>query len=47
MKFNNVPHIFHDLSVKTCLPTDTKFDDPIVVHSLTNPLRSKIFNLNV
>ena len=27
-------------------PTDIKFDDPTVVYSLTNPVRSKIFNFN-
>lgn len=33
----NVPHTFHNSSVKTCLPADIKFYDPSVVDSLTNP----------
>ena len=41
----NVSNIFHDLSVKTCLPTDIEFDDSNVVYSLTNPIRSIIFSL--
>ena len=46
VKHINVPHVSHDLSVKACLPTDTKFDDPTNVYSFTNPVRSKIFNFN-
>ena len=37
----NVPHIFLDLSVKSCLPTVIKFDDPAVVYLLTIPTWSK------
>ena len=44
MELINVSHIFHDLSVKACLPTDMKFDGTIFVYSLTNPFRSKIFD---
>ena len=40
----NVSHIFHDPSAKACLPIDRKFDDAIFVYSLTNPVRSKIFD---
>ena len=42
----NVPHIFHDPSVKAYLPIDIKFDDPAVVYSLANLIRSKIFDFN-
>ena len=41
-----VPRNFHDPSAKACLPSDMKFDDPTVVYSLTNQIRSKIFNCN-
>ena len=30
--------------MKTCLPTDIKFDDPTVTFSVTYPIRFKIFN---
>lgn len=46
MEFINVPYIFHDPSVKTCIPSDVKFDDATVVYSFINPIRSKIFNFN-
>ena len=46
VKLNYVPHIFYDLSVKACLPADIKFEDSTVVYSLTNSIRSKIFNFN-
>ena len=39
-------NIFHDPSVKAFLPTDIKFDDPTVAHSLTNPISFKIFSFN-
>ena len=42
----NVHHIFHNLSEKVCLPTDIKFDNPIVSYWLTNPIRSKILNFD-
>ena len=42
----NVPRIFYDPSVKTCLLTDVKFDDPTVAYLLANPIRSKIFNFD-
>ena len=45
-KLNNVPRIFQDTSGKACLPTDIKCNDPTVVYSLTNTVRSKIFNFN-
>ena len=32
--------------MKACQPTDIKFDDPTVVYSLTNSVKSKIFNFN-
>ena len=32
--------------MKAGLPTDIMFDDPTVVYSLTNLIRSKIFNFN-
>ena len=41
-KFINVPYLFHDPSVRSCSPTD----DPAAIYSLTNPLKSKIFNFN-
>ena len=40
VKLINVPHIFHDLSVKAFLPTDIKFDDPTAVYSLRSKLGS-------
>ena len=40
------PHIFHDPSVKVCLPTSIKFDNSSLVYSLTNSIRSTIFNVN-
>ena len=36
--------IFHDSSVRACLPIDIKFYDPTVVYSLNNPVKSNIFN---
>ena len=30
MELINVSHIFHDPSVKACLPIDMKFDDAIL-----------------
>ena len=45
-KLNYVPHNFYDLSVKACLPADIKLEDSTVVYSLTNSIRSKIFNFN-
>ena len=29
-----------------CLPIDMKFDDPTVVYSLFNPIKSEVFNFN-
>ena len=46
MKYVNVSHIFYDPSVKPCLSTDIKFDDPNVEYSLTNSVSSKTFNSN-
>ena len=46
MKLINVRHIFYDPSVKACLPTDIKFDDPTVVYSLANPIRLKTSNFD-
>ena len=46
MELINVLHIFHDSSVKACLPTNIKFDDPFVVYSITIPIRFKIFNFD-
>ena len=46
MELINVHHVFHDLSEKVCLPTDIKFDNPIVSYWLTNPIRSKILNFD-
>ena len=46
MKLINVRHIFYDPSVKACLPTDIKFDDPTVVYSLANPIRLKALNFD-
>ena len=43
MKPINVPHIFHDQSVKACLSIDIKFDNPSVTYSFTN----FVSNLNV
>ena len=43
---NSLPQIFQDPSVKTCLPTYIKFDNPSVVYLLTYPIKFKIFNLN-
>lgn len=37
-----MPRIFHDPSVKVCLPTGIKFDDP----NDPNQIRSKMFNFN-
>lgn len=36
----NVPHIFHDPSLKACIHVTIKFDDPTVVYLLNNPVRS-------
>ena len=44
MEFINVTHIFHDPSVKACLPFNIKFGYPTVLYSLT--IRCKIFNFN-
>ena len=46
MDLVNVTHIFPNLSVKKCLSNNIKFEDLTVVYSLTNPIRSKIFNFN-
>ena len=46
MELINVPHIFHDVSVKACLPADIKLGNLFVLYSLTNPIRSKIFNFD-
>ena len=46
MELINVPHIFHVLSGKACLPFDVKFDDPTVLYTLTNPIKSKIFDFD-
>ena len=46
MELINVPHIFHDPSLKTCLPTNIKLDDATVVYSLTSLIRSKISNFD-
>ena len=37
VELTDVPHTFHDPSLKVFLPTDT----PTVVYSVTNPIRSK------
>ena len=42
----NMPRVFHNPSVKVCLHFDIKFDEPTVVYSFNNPIRSKIFNFN-
>ena len=43
----NVPRIFHDPSVKACLPTDIKFYNPTVLSSLTNLISSRMFNFRM
>ena len=40
------PVFFYDPSVKPCLSTDIKCDDPTVEYSLTSPISSKIFSFN-
>ena len=42
----NVPHIFHDPSVKACLPVYIKLYDTTVVYSLKYPIKSQILNFN-
>ena len=44
MELIDLPQIFHDPLVKSCLPIDVKFDDNTFAYSLTNPIISKIFN---
>lgn len=46
VKLINVSCISYDPSVRACFPTDIKFGDPIVIYSLTNPFKSKIFNFD-
>ena len=46
-KVINISHIIYDTSVKACLPTDIKFDDPTVVYLLKNQIRSKIVLLSL
>ena len=41
-----MPHIFHEPTVKACLHSDIKSNDPSAVYSLINPTRSKIFDFN-
>ena len=43
----NLSRIFHDLLVKAALPnTCSFFDTPAVAYTLSNPIKSKIYNFD-